>query len=244
MLFISGCRFLHCIEGNEMVVTENRPAGNISGIVSEGSFKVYIIQDSVNEITVEAESNLLPYIDTWMDGSTLILKEQDNRCINNHYPMIITVRTRNIDFVKLSGSGDIYGNNPFVTDYLRVELSGSGQVDLATVATSVETYLSGSGLIRLDVQGDRLVSEITGSGEMDLLGSIHKGDLSISGSGNIQAYGLLQDICFATISGSGNIYVTVKDLLDAKITGSGSIHYKGNPAVNSTITGSGVVVHE
>jgi hypothetical protein len=243
-LFVSGCRYLHCIEGNEMVVTENRPAGNFSGIVSEGTFKVYIIQDSVNEITVEAESNLLPYIDTWIKGSTLILKEQDNRCLNNHYPMVITVRTMTIGFVKLSGSGDIYGNNTFATDYLRVELSGSGLIDVAAEASSVETYLSGSGLIRLGIQGDHLISEITGSGEMDLFGNVHKGDLTITGSGNINAYGLSQDICFATITGSGNMFVTVMDLLDVKITGSGSVHYKGNPDVNLNITGSGTVIHE
>jgi hypothetical protein len=244
MLSVSGCRFLHCIEGNEMVTSEHRPTSNFSGIVSEGSFKVYIIQDSVNEIIVEAESNLLPYIDTWLKGSTLILKEQDNRCLNNHYPMVITVRTKSVDFVKLSGSGDIYGNSNFVTDYLRVELSGSGLIDVAAAAPNVETYLSGSGLIRLNIQGDHLISEITGSGEMDLYGNVHKGDLTITGSGNVHAYGLSQDICFATITGSGNMFVTIIDLLDVNISGSGSVHYKGNPDVNLNITGSGTVIHE
>jgi hypothetical protein len=227
-----------------MVVTETRPIGNFTGVSSESWFKVYIIQDSVNEITVEAESNLLPYIDTWVEGSTLILREQHGRCINNHFPVIITVRTKTISFVRLSGSGDIYGNNTFNTDFLRVELNGSGQIDLGVSAGNVETDISGSGLIRLEVNADHIEATISGSGEIDLYGTVYKGDMKISGSGNIHAYELIQDICFATITGSGNIYVSVIDLLDVKITGSGSVHYKGNPDVNLHITGSGSVIHE
>ncbi|MCX6235434.1 MAG: DUF2807 domain-containing protein [Bacteroidetes bacterium] len=243
-ILYTGCEDIHCIEGNEMVVVDTRPIGSFTGISSESWFNVIIIQDSVNEVVVEAESNLLPYIDTWVEGTTLVLKEQHRRCLNNHYPVIITVRTKDINFIRLSGSGDIYGNNIFNTDYLRVDLSGSGQIDLAVNANNVESSISGSGSIKLGVTAEHLESTISGSGEFQLSGDVHKGDMNITGSGNIHAYGLIQDICVATITGSGNMFLTVHDLLDVRITGSGSVHYKGNPTVTLNITGSGSVIHE
>jgi hypothetical protein len=243
-LLYTGCDKINCIDGNEMVVTDIRSVGDFSRISSEGEFNVTITQDTIDEVIVEAESNLLPYIDTWVEGSTLVIKEHHGRCINNNYPVNITVRTRNINFIRLSGSGDIYGSNNFNTSYLNVDLSGSGLIDIAVTADNVESTISGSGSIKLGVSADHLKATISGSGEFQLSGDVHKGDLIISGSGNIYAYGLIQDICVATITGSGNMFLTVHNLLDVRITGSGSVHYKGNPTVTLNITGSGSVIHE
>jgi len=54
---------------------------------------------------------------------------------------------------------------------------------------------------------------------------------------------LNQNNCFATISGSGNIYTSVSDLLDVKITGSGDVYYFGHPIVNVSISGSGQLIN-
>jgi len=242
VLAITGCYNNSCIRGNDIVVTEYRNVGYFSAISSEASFEVYIVQDTIEEVIIEAESNLMPYITAGVKGSTLILSTRNNSCINNHYPIRITVRCRDINELALTGSGLIFGNTDIITDYLRIDLTGSGQIDLNVESDEVEAYISGSGMISMGAITDHLEVRISGSGALNLWGEAERSDLWISGSGNISAYSFEVNTCYATTSGSGNMYVYVNDLLDATISGSGSVYYKGSPSVMAHITGSGSVI--
>lgn len=240
----TGCEGLgRCIDGNEMVETETRITGSFTAISSESFFDVFIIQDSVEQVVVEAESNLLPYIQTVVDGSTLVLREQKHHCLDNNLPVRITVRVKNLEKVHLDGSGYIQGNSEFDAATFEVDLSGSGNIDLDVTAQRVEVNISGSGDIDLGAGASQIHARISGSGNITLRGETVNSDLEISGSGDIKAYGLIQQSCFVRISGSGNVYVFVDDYLDVTISGSGSVYYKGNPQIEVSISGSGDVVH-
>lgn len=244
ILVISGCYNNRCIRGNDIVVTEYRNVGYFNSISSEGSFDVYIVQDTIEEVIIEAESNLMPYISTQVKGSTLILSERSNTCINNHFPIKVTVKCRDINELALTGSGIIYGNTDIITSSLRIDLTGSGNIDLNVEAANIEAYIPGSGVISLGVMSNQVEVRISGSGALNLWGEAERSDLWISGSGSINAYGLNVNTCYASISGSGSMYVYVNDLLDASISGSGSVYYKGHPNVTANITGSGSVIPE
>jgi hypothetical protein len=244
MYFFTGCIDGPCIDGNHQVITEKRIIGSFNTISSESFFDVYIIQDSVNEVTVEAESNLMPFINTWVSGNTLVLREHENHCLNNNAPIRITVRVKELSRVYLTGSGIIQGETEITSDSFRTELSGSGVIDLEVNAATIDALVTGSGVINLGVTANHVEARITGSGEINLWGETERTDLEITGSGQIKAYGLIQDTCYANISGSGNIYVDVNEYLEVRISGSGSIYYKGNPQVTTYITGSGSVIHQ
>jgi hypothetical protein len=109
-------------------------------------------------------------------------------------------------------------------DELRVELTGSGVIDLSGLDVGILDAL------------------ITGSGEMIFWGMATDADLDITGSGEIKAFNLETVNCIANISGSGNMQVRVAEQLTAYISGGGSIFYQGNPSVSANITGSGAVV--
>lgn len=245
MLLYSGCEIDGpCIHGNDMVITETRIIGSFTAISSESFFDVFIVQDSTEEVIVEAESNLMPYIQTWVSGTTLVLREQENHCLKNNFPIRVTVKVKDLSRVYLTGSGNIQGNSEFEANSFKVELTGSGVIDLEVNAQSVETYISGSGKIDLGAVAHHITAKISGSGDINLWGEAVETDLEITGSGNIKAFGLLQNSCAVSISGSGNVYVYVDDYLDVRITGSGSVFYKGSPQIVTTITGSGSIVHQ
>ena len=212
---------VNCIDGNGTVKTETRNVGSFTGISSESYFDVFIIRDSIEQVIVEAESNLLPYIQTEVNGSTLSLHEQKHHCLDNNLPVKITVRVKDLE---------------------KVILTGSGNIDMEVDAQQLEAWLGGSGNIDLGAATNDLKATITGSGDIHIWGETLDSDLTITGSGNIRAYGLAQDNCYVTISGSGSVYVSVSKYLDVKITGSGSVYYRGTPQVKTTITGSGKVV--
>lgn len=224
LFLASGCGDSHCIDGNHDVRTEYRSPGSFSEVVSTGSFDVRILQDSVNEVIIQAESNIIPYIRTSIKGNTLELGVVDSKCLRNNEEIVVTVRAININTVGLEGSGNVFAEN-VTGDFTNIFISGSGELNAG-------------------VQADELYAVISGSGNIETWGAVNEGELLISGSGNIYAYDLYQNRCNAGISGSGSMFVTVKDYLDVNISGSGNVYYKGNPVVHTVITGSGMVVHK
>ena len=239
LIWSSGCHKPHGINGNNQVTTETRQVFSFNNITNEGSFNVYITHDSIYQVIVEAESNLIPHIRTLVNGNTLVIDTREN--LNSNGPINIYVKTPELYGVKLSGSG-LMSIDSLGTDHMNVEISGSGNINGKIVANNtVNAKISGSGNIFLELQTTNIDTKISGSGNIDLTGETNTGTHTISGSGNINSYNFVQKSCTARISGSGNMYLNVIDNLDINISGSGSIFYIGNPQTNIKITGSGSV---
>lgn len=131
------------------------------------------------------------------------------------------VSVKDIDHLSSSGSGKIHLEETLKSDKLSIEISGSGNVEgpLAVKELSVG---------------------ISGSANTDLTGTAEKSDFHISGSGNIRSYDFSTSYCTASISGSGNVKITVTKELSAHISGSGNILIKGNGMIKDyTASGSG-----
>lgn len=243
IIFSSGCeKSIFGIDGNHNVVTETRTdMPHYNRIVNAGAFDVYVIQDSIWEITIEAESNLVPYIRTLVNGTTLTIDSKES--LNANSPMKLYVHTPDIFALTLSGSGLVYADT-VITTTLDLSLPGSGDIDVYAEANDVSAEISGSGTINFGMLANNLGTLISGSGEIYFWGEIDQSDMTISGSGSIRSYDLEQRECHATISGSGDMYVNVADYLQVTIPGSGSVYYMGNPDVETNITGSGQVIHQ
>ncbi|MFH2141456.1 MAG: head GIN domain-containing protein [Bacteroidota bacterium] len=211
------------IKGNGHVVNEARSVSSFDEIKSCDDFNVFVTQDSINSIIVEAEENLVPYISTEINGNKLTIKTEKNRNLHNTKPVNIYLHTGSLSHVSLSGSGNINieGAN---TGFLELDISGSGNINCQIDAGSIDAH-------------------IAGSGDMTLAGTSDESNFKISGSGKIRSYNLEQYNCHSDISGSGNIYVFANDLLDVDISGSGNVYYIGIPSVNTRITGSGSVIN-
>lgn len=214
-----------CIRGNGHPEIETRSTGPFNEVVCNGAFEVHILPASYHEVQVDAESNLIDYIRTSVVGNRLYIETENNRCISNSMTMIVTVYTPYVDAIEMNGSGSLDADDLYLDD-LFLRLNGSGELILNNIdVLNLEAQISGSGIINLSG-----IAETT--------------TMNISGSGNINAFPLSQLRCFATITGSGNMYVRVASLLDAVISGSGSIYYRGNPDIVQRISGSGRVIKQ
>lgn len=241
MLMSAGCyKPWHHVEGNLDVQTETRDFPPFERIYNEGNFDVYIIQDGLSEVEIEAESNLIPLIRTKIEGSALVIDTQDD--LRNNYPMKIYVHTEVVEVLRLSGSGIIEASD-LTTGDLEMDISGSGNMNFSGTSEDVEVDISGSGSMGLDLTCNSLNADISGSGDIEAAGTTESADLKISGSGSIHAYELLIQECNAKISGSGSMYLEVEDHLYANISGSGDIYYLGSPSLDIDISGSGSVIH-
>jgi hypothetical protein len=219
--------YLGCLRGNGIMIEEERYLAEFSGLISEGEYDVFISIDTVSKVIVEADENLMPYIRTYVRNDKLVIDNGTRRCLRNKdgEPIKVFVHTPEIFNISLEGSGMIICDDLIYVDYLKIELTGSGVIDMR------------------DIDALEMDLIITGSGDVELWGIARTGDLDITGSGKIKAYHLEQDECYASISGSGDMYVFVYDYLDANISGSGNIFYRGNPQIKVKITGSGSLIN-
>jgi len=215
------------VKGNGQVKKENREVSAFTSLTVGGAMDVQIAYGNSNSISVEADENLLPYIETSVENGKLTIKSKKNINLKTKSKMVVHVSMTKIVSIQQSGSGNITGNGAFTNDgKTNISMSGSGNIQLG-----------------FDSFKDLDLS-IAGSGNMDLKsGTTNNIEAKISGSGNIDCLSISSSNVSLKISGSGNVKVFANNSIDAKISGSGNIFYKGNATnIISKVSGSGKVI--
>ena len=219
----AGCGFNgKRIKGNNEVTTEIRNSGDFSGVSSFGSFNVYVANGPAS-VKIEAESNLLPYIETFVEDNILKVRSKKGVWLSPKRDIKIFVTAPRFAKIHSVGSGDIIGQTKIVD---------SSKIDL---------HVSGNGKINLDVDAPEVVAELTGNGGIQLKGQSRYFDCKLLGNGNLKAFDLMAEETKVHIMGNGDaeVYASVK--LDVSLTGNGQVRYKGNAQPSTHITGNGSI---
>lgn len=213
------------IEGNGNYSSENRKVSDYNEVNLQGFMDVVLVAGTEGNLKIEAESNLLEYIVTEVQGDRLRIsvKEGMNLKPSRDNEILITVPFESLEAVSLTGSGDIDAADEIRAENFVVQVTGSGDVNLNLSAGTVQ-------------------GKVVGSGDLGLSGTASEVDLVVSGSGDIEASGLKASRATATVSGSGDISVHVTEALRSRVAGSGDITYVGNPQKQDFKTsGSGTI---
>lgn len=211
------------VRGSGQVETEERSLDTFSSVVATGSGEVRITQGDVQSVTVTAEDNLLPLLETQVRGGVLTLRVESGTSIRPTEPIVVDITVTELTRVETSGSADVV-------------VDGWGALD-ADIASS------GSGDVVVDdLLAETLTVGTTGSGDVLVTGEVDVQRATTGGSGDYRACGLLTADADVETSGSGDAVVTVLDRLVADASGSGSIRYAGDPdEVSADSSGSGDV---
>lgn len=211
----------HVLTGQ--TVKETRDVSTFEGVGLAFSGDIYITQGSPQKVVIEADKNVMEIIETRVEGGKLILKTQ-NGSWRNLGDIKVYITMPKINYLSISGSGDMICETGINTQEIEVEVSGSGSVRVNKLAS------------------DEVEAVITGSGDITLAGSDHAArelDVKITGSGSFKGADLAAGEAIVTITGSGSATVHAVNELETNITGSGSVLYRGKPLVNASATGSG-----
>ena len=216
------------IQGNGEFITDKRSTSSYDNINCAGSMNYILIKGTEGQITVEGESNLVPYILTEVHGTTLTVKTEEGVNLNpsNNQDIIITIPFEAISKVSLTGSGDLMNQDIITSENLKVGITGSGDVILDIETTSVD-------------------GSVTGSGDLTLKGKTENLNVSVTGSGDFHGYGLDSKNTDATVTGSGDAEVISTVAFKGRVSGSGDIAYKGKPEREDIkVSGSGSIEME
>lgn len=227
-LLLSACG-LDVIRGSGNVTNETRPVSDFSRVELVGSGDVILTQGDQEALKVEAEDNLMSYIQTEVRGHTLYLGlNRDGRpeILVPTRPIKYYVSLKTVEGLTVSGSGNIRSEQ-VKADKLELVISGSGNITLDSLTAQTAT------------------SKITGSGDCKVgSGATPTQIVEVDGSGNYTGGKLAGETVTVRITGSGDATVWAKNTLEARITGSGDVYYYGAPQVTQHITGSGDVHSE
>ena len=211
------------VRGNGKLKVEERNVSNFTSVSSFGEYDVYLSQGAAYSVRVEAEENLLPYIEIVADGDELKIRTKDGYWLSNTTDLKIFITAPAYSRVKTFGSGNIFSQG---------KLNNTSPIELE---------VSGSGDVKVELNAPEVHAELKGSGNIDLGGETRTFTGSIMGSGDIRASNLKTENASVDIMGSGNadVYASVK--LDVDIKGSGDVRYRGEAQTSSSINGSGSV---
>lgn len=215
------------IVGDGSVKKEVRPVSDFTGVVVSGNVNVQISYGDAKDITVEADENILPYIETSVENGNLVIKTKDRVSLRSKHKLIVYASLTKVARLRVSGSGNITGSGDFSNDgKTDIAVSGSGNINVA-MNSFTETKIN-----------------ISGSGNVTLRGkSTNNIDAAVSGSGNIDCAEVSCNDVSAHVSGSGNIKVYANRSIDARVSGSGNIYYKGSATnINLISSGSGKII--
>lgn len=222
---LSSCQFVggKRIRGNGTIVTENREAGTFNAVHVSGNADLYVKQDSVNSVKVEADENLLEHIIIDVHDGTLRIRPRDGANLKPSRSIKVYVSGPSISNFKASGACDIISENKITSsDKISIQLSGASDVKMELMAPDVKAELSGAGSITLWGQTKNFI--VDGSGSTD-----------------IKCFDLQSENTNVEISGAGDAEVFASVQLDIRVSGAGDVKYKGNATVNKQISGAGSV---
>jgi hypothetical protein len=209
------------VQGNGSIKKQVREVSKFSGVSFglPGSMEVRL--GNTEGVTVEADDNLLPMIETVVENGTLKVRPIKKHLSLDSRQIKVIVTAKEIDSLSQGGSGTIE-SDALKGQKLTFNLGGSGAINVKGIeANAVAVAIGGSGNFKV---GN---------------GWAHKVTISIAGSGDVQLGDVKASDVSVSVAGSGQSTVWAKDSLSYTIAGSGDINYYGDPRISKTVIGSG-----
>ena len=211
------------VAGSGKEVTVARQVGAFSVLRLDSSIDVHAHQGATPSVTVHADDNIEPLIETVIDGDKLVVRMRKGASFHTRHDVFVDVVFTSLTGAQQHGSGDLH-------------------IDKLT-APRFESSIAGSGDLQIEnAQLGQFALSVAGSGDVMLSGTADEARFGVAGSGDINARNFTARKVSVSISGSGDAHVNATEMLEAKVAGSGDITYSGHPHdVSRRVSGSGSV---
>lgn len=220
-VFASGCREIagRRVRGSGHIITENRNETGFNNIDVSGAIDVYIRQDSTTSVKVEADDNILEYVEVNTDGSTLEIYTEG------------AIRLRPSHKIK------VYVSNP---EYKDLRVSGASSIHSENEITSPDAFhvdISGASEGTLQVNAPKVSVDLTGASNAIIKGKTKDFEGGASGASEIRGFDLLTENADVVASGASSIEIYASVKIAGHASGASSVNYKGN--AQTTVEKSG-----
>ncbi len=218
-VFIGGKR----IRGNGKITTQGRTVNAFTSVDVMNSIDVYVKQDSVVSVKIEADENLLEYVQVTVDDGTLEIREEKGYNLRSTKGIKVYVSGPSFKNFEASGACDIYSQN---------KISSNSEIGLSA---------SGASSIKMELNAPVVNADLSGASHINLRGETKNFIADGSGASNIKCFDLLTEETHVELSGASDAEVFASIKLDVHVSGAADVRYKGNATVSKEVSGAGSV---
>jgi hypothetical protein len=211
------------VNGSGVVAEEVRAITGFSSLAVNSAVDVRLKAGTAERVTVRADDNIVPLIDTRVDNGRLIVGVQPGVSYRTRHAPVVTVEFVQMNGVQILGSGDVRAD-VIKAQVFEVSVRGSGDVFVERIDSNV------------------LAVSITGSGDVTARGRADSVAVHVDGSGDARLDGVEARQAAVRIRGSGDVRVHAVESLRVDIAGSGDVRYRGTPQLMKKVAGSGDVL--
>lgn len=159
LLATVGCHRIHKqVRGSGVRKIEKRDVAPFTRMTTEGAFEIEVVAQKDQSLEIEADDNILPYVETAVSGSVLRIRLNGSFSFDDEIKVKISVP--NLEEVSASGAGTInvigLKNDRFEIDMTgaptirvggetkvaRIEADGAGKIDTMKLRASKMTVVS------------------------------------------------------------------------------------------------------
>lgn len=176
------------VSGSGNVETEEREVSGFTAVALEGMGEVIIDQNGRESLTITADDNFLPYLDTEVRGDTLYIRTSENVALTDVTEMTFHISATALDSVELSGAGSI-NISSLDTEKWHVSLPGAGSITVSGQTTEQTVEIAGAGSYyaeNLESQAATIHSSGAGAAVVRVSDTL---DVTIDGLGSVQYIG-------------------------------------------------------
>lgn len=191
------------IKGNGNMQKVNRSTSSFTQIEVGGAFDVQLSQGDT-KVIVEADDNLLPYIETNVKEGVLCIRTKSKIIINKPASLKIYITAPDITSISMSGATNIKSTGILNYPKLDLEASGASDATLKINADKLEVDASGASCIKLELNARELETEASGASDITLSGSAINHHSEVSGAASIDVRELKSVTTTFEVSGAGD----------------------------------------
>ena len=210
------------ISGSGNIITQTRATGDFRSISASSGFNVELKTGPTAEIVLEADDNVMKYLETTVSGDNLTIGIKNNVGLSNaHLKAYITALQ--IDGIKASSGADV-----MVTGLLK----NAGKLSFNA---------SSAGTITADIDAPQVEADASSGASVKLSGKTKNFAATVSSGSNMKAGDLLSESTNVSASSGSHATVHASVNLKANASSGASINYFGAANVDKTVSSGGSV---
>lgn len=200
----------HTIRPSGTVVTEVRNGSGFSGIAAETGIKVTVEQSDSWKVVVEADENVIRFVDAKVAGSTLNIHYADRVTIKGPTETHVKVWCPQIRSLSVSSAAEIRTAGTIEGDHLLMDASSAGSISA-------------------DLNYEKVTVTASSAARINLSGECSAYRAEMSSAAEVSAAKLLSESAYVDSSSAAKASVFANDCLQMDVSSGGSVTYYGRP---------------
>jgi hypothetical protein len=212
----------HFVKGSGNIISETRNVGKFTRISASHGFEVEFKYGSSPSVVVEADDNLMRYVDVRVDGDALLIGISRHMSLSNaHLKAYVTGPA--MEGMKASSGADISSR------------------DVLKDAGKLSFNASSAGTITAEVDAPEVKASASSGASIQLSGRTKSFDAESSSGASVKSSDLMSESTYVVASSGASAQVHASVSLEAKASSGADIYYRGNGSVRKTESSGGSV---